>query len=233
MLKFKNRVRLHQSDNQKKNILLLLGIGTFCLNLLALVLMVFNSSMLQQLSRQLTPQILVELMDGRAITADSEANLERQAKTIRRFVGETITFMLTTSSQQPPTIIWEVSSELLADEFKSKFPKEFLNLSPDNSSGKANREMEKILVIQTVSQPTQIAPGKWKVEIFANQLIFSNSDNLAKSIPFNKQILVRAVDQPVISLMDNPLPWHLVAYRLGEARLQIYNICGIEDKNCF
>lgn len=233
MLKLNNRMRLRQSDNRKKNILLLLVVGTFCLNLLALLLMVFNSSMLQQLSHQLTPQVLVELRNGRAINADPEMNQERQSATIRRFVGETLNFLLTTSPQQPPSTIWQVGFELLSNEFKSKFEKQFINLKPDNLSPRDNRQRENILVIQTISQPTPIAQGKWKVEIFANQLIFSNSDNLGKSIPFNKQVLIKAVDQPVISPPDNPTPWHLTAYRLGEARLQIYNICGIEDKKCF
>ncbi|ACK71577.1 conserved hypothetical protein [Gloeothece citriformis PCC 7424] len=233
MLKFKNRVRLSQPDHQKKNILLLLGIGTFCFNLFALLLIVFNSSMVQQLSRQLTPQVLVELLDGRAITADSEPNLQRQPQTIRRFVGETLTFMLTTSSEQPPATIWEVSSDLLMTDFQNQFYQEFFTKNLDKSLRSNNQEPERIFVIQTISQPVEIAPGKWKVEIFANQLIFSNSNNLGKSIPFNQQILVRAVEKPAISRPDNPVSWHLVAYRLGEARLQIYKICGLEDKKCF
>lgn len=68
--------------------------------------------------------------------------------------------------------------------------------------------------------------------MFANQLIFNGSDNLGKSIPFNKQIVVRAIDEPVISLPSAPQPWHLAAFRLGEARLEIYNICDIKDTNC-
>ncbi|MBC1256624.1 hypothetical protein GNE54_14460, partial [Trichormus variabilis V5] len=95
-----------------------------------------------------------------------------------------------------------------------------------------NRGDDHVLVIQKISQPKLVKERQWKVEIFANQLIFNGSDNLGKSIPFNKQIVVRAIDEPSISLPSQPQPWHLAAFRLGESRLEIYNICDIEDTNC-
>ena len=88
------------------------------------------------------------------------------------------------------------------------------------------------MVIQKVSPPQPLGAGKWKVEIFANQLMFTNYDRLGQTTPFNKQILVRVREQPEISLPKSPVSWNLAAYRLGEARLEIYNVCDIEDKSC-
>ena len=68
--------------------------------------------------------------------------------------------------------------------------------------------------------------------MFANQLVFSGYDRLGKSTSFNKQILVRAIDEPATSLPNAALPLQFAAYRLGEARLEIYNVCDIKDKNC-
>jgi hypothetical protein len=219
-------------EKQKKNILLLFAVGTFGLNLSSLLLLFFHGAMLQKLSQQLTPQSLVELVDGRAITADPETNSERQPETIRRFVGETMTLMLTSSPKQPPKKVWEISSALLAAQFKPKFQAEIMKLNQANQVGSGKRSTESVLVIERISQPTTIGTGEWKVEMLANQLIFSSSDLLGKSIPFNKQILVRAIPKQATSLPDNPLPWHLATYRLGEARLEIYNICAIKEKNC-
>ncbi len=225
-------MQLLKPDNKKQSFLPLFAVGTFGLNLLALLVLLFHGSMLQQLGRQLTPQSLVQLTDGRVITADPTQNLERQPQTIRRFVGETMTLMLTWSQQQPPEIVWEISSDLLTSNLKQKYQPEILNPNTVNQFG-GNRRTESVFVIQNISQPTKIEDGKWRLEIIGNQLIFSDSDRLGKSIPFNKQILVQATDTQASSLPDAaPIPLHLAAYRLGEARLEIYNICDIQDKNC-
>ena len=225
-------MKLFQSENQKKNILFLFALGTFGLNFIILLLLFFHGTMLQQLSQQLAPQSLIELADGRVILADPETNLERQPETIRRFVGETMTLMLTFSSRQPQNEILAISSALLMDRFKPKFQTEMMKLNQKNQIASNNRSTESVLIIERISQPIKIGVGEWKVEIRANQLIFSGSDLLGKSIPFNRQILVRAIANNPISLPDNPLPWHLATFRLGEARLEIYNMCDLQQKNC-
>ncbi|MEH2380399.1 MAG: hypothetical protein V7K27_25375 [Nostoc sp.] len=225
-------MQLLKPENRKNSPLPLLVVGTFGLHLFTLLLLIFNGSMLQQLSRQLTPQSLVQLVDGRTITVDPQPNLGRQPEAIRRFVGETMSLMLTWSQQQPPTQVWEITSQLVADDFKQKLKSQLTNLSPDSQFENVNRGAENVLVIQKISQPTEIDNGKWKVDIVANQLVFSSYDKLGKSVPFNKQILVRAIDQPATSLPNAALPLHFAAYRLGEARLEIYNICEIQDQNC-
>ena len=225
-------MKLFQSDNQKKNILFLFALGTFGLNFIILLLLFFHETMLQQLSQQLAPQSLIELADGRVILADPETNLERQPETIRRFVGETMTLMLTFSSRQPQNEILAISSALLMDRFKPKFQTEMMKLNQKNQIASNNRSTESVLIIERISQPIKIGVGEWKVEIRANQLIFSGSDLLGKSIPFNRQILVRAIANNPLALPDNPLPWHLATFRLGEARLEIYNMCDLQQKNC-
>jgi hypothetical protein len=225
-------MKLFQSENQKKNILFLFALGTFGLNFVILLLLFFHETMLQQLSQQLAPQSLIELSDGRVISADPETNLERQPETIRRFVGETMTLMLTFSSKQPQNEILAISSALLMDRFKPKFQTKMMKFNKKNQITSNNRSTESVLIIERISQPIKIGVGEWKVEIRANQLIFSGSDLLGNSIPFNRQILVRAIANNPLSLPDNPLPWHLATFRLGEARLEIYNMCDIQQKNC-
>ncbi|MEH2307927.1 hypothetical protein [Nostoc sp.] len=225
-------MQLLKPENKRNSPLPLLAVGTFGLHVLTLLLLIFHGSMLQQLSRQLTPQSLVQLVDGRTITVDAQPNLERQPEAIRRFVGETMSLMLNWSQQQPPTQVWEITSQLVAEDFKQKLKSEITNLNPDSQFENVSRGTENVLVIQKISQPTEISKGNWKVEMFANQLIFSGYDRLGKSVSFNKQILVRAIDEPATSLPNAPLPTHFAAYRLGEARLEIYNVCEIQDKNC-
>ncbi|PMB07682.1 hypothetical protein CI592_08965, partial [Fischerella thermalis CCMEE 5328] len=112
---------LKQENKKKSSILPLFAVVTFGLNIFTLLILMFHGSMLQQLGKQLTPRSLVQLADGRAITVDPTQNLERYPETIRRFVGETMTLMLTWSQEQPPETIWEISSELLTNDVKQKF----------------------------------------------------------------------------------------------------------------
>lgn len=212
------------TDKNNNNIVPLFAVGTFSLHLLTLLLLMFHGAMLQQVKRKSVPQTLVQLADGRVITADAKSNLERNQETIRRFVGETMTLMFTWSTKLSSTVVWDLTSELLRNDFKRKFARQFNNFELESPE-------ENVLVIQRISQPEVISEGKWKVEIFANRLIFSRGDNLGRSIPFNRQILIEAVDE-VNSLPSLPTPLNLALYRLGEARMVIYNICDIEDENC-
>ena len=186
-------MQLVKPENKKTSILPLLAVGTFGLHLFSLLLLLFHSSMLQALKKQLTPQTLVQLVDGQAITVDTQKTDERHPETIRRFVGETMTLMLTWSQQQPPLTVWQISSQLLASNLKPKFQAEISNLNPTGQLANINRQTEYVLVVKKISQPTKIADGKWKIEMLANQLNFSGSNNLGTSTAFNKQILVRAI----------------------------------------
>ncbi len=224
-------MQILKPENKKNSILPLFAVATFGLNLIGLLLIIFHGSMLQNLEKELTPQSLVQLVDGRAITVDPKPNLERDPEIIRRFVGETMSFLLTWSQKQTPKTIWDSSSGIIADDLKEKFKSEFMNLDSANQEN-INKIGETVLVIVRISQPTKISDGKWKLQITANQVIFNNSDNLGKSVAFNKQILVQSINQQATVMPNAPLPLHREAYRLGEARLQIYNICDINVKDC-
>ncbi|MBE9210319.1 hypothetical protein IQ244_28225 [Nostoc sp. LEGE 06077] len=225
-------MQILKTENKKSNILPLFAVATFGLNVFALLLLMFHGSMLQALKQQLTPQSLVQLIDGQAITVDPQPSVERYPEAIRRFVGETMSLMLTWSEQQPPQTAWDISSQMISNNIKQKLLLELTNLKSGAQFQTINKGSEYVFVIDSISQPTKITEGTWKLEMYAHQLSFSNYDKLGESNSFNKQILVRVVDEAVTSLPDKPLSWHLAAYRLGEARLEIYNICDIKDKNC-
>lgn len=224
-------MRLINTRTNSSNLLPLFAATTFGLHLLTLLVLSFHGSILQQLNRQAAPQ-LVQLVDGRVITVEPKDSLERNPETIRRFVGETMNLMFTWSQKQPPETVWQFSSELLSENFRYKFEKKITQANPDNPFYNNIQGTQTILVVKRISLPEPIKPGKWKVEIVAHRLIFRNSDNQGKSVNFNQKIFVQAVDAPKISLPNAPTPFHLATYRLGEAGLEIYNICKLDDKNC-
>lgn len=224
-------MQILKSENKKTSILPLFAVGTLALNVLTLLVLLFHWSILQRLNRQTTLQSLVQLVDGQAITVDPQDNLARYPETIRRFVGESMTLMLTWSQQQPPATVWQVSSPLIEDSAKSKLQSYFAKLNPNNQ-GNNIRGADHILVIQKISQPSKIAEGKWKVEMLANQLVFNGSDRLGRSIPVNKQIFVQAIDEEISALPNQPIPLQLAAFNLAETKLRIYRICELTDKAC-
>ncbi len=225
-------MQYREPENQRKNILLLFGLGTLGLNTLVLLLLFFNQTFLQQLSLALTPQSLIELTDGRAITADPQANLEREPATISRFVGESLTLMLTSSPRLRSIQALATTSPLLSVNLKEKFTERILKQQRALRLRLGDRNIETVLVIERISQPIKIEAGQWKVQVLAHQLLFSQSDLLGKSLPFNQLIGVRATNKNQISLSDKPRSLDLATYRQGEARLEIFDICAIEEKNC-
>jgi hypothetical protein len=225
-------MQLLKSENKKTNILPMFAIGTLGVNVLTLLVLMFHGSMLQRLNQQIALPSLIQLIDGQVITANPQENQERYQQTIRHFVGETMTLMLTWSQQQPPNMVWDISSQLVTDDFQPKLQTKINNLNSEKRIASSYQATEQILAIQRISQPEQIAEGKWKVEMMANILVFHNSDRLGESIPVNQQIFVQATDESVTSLPQSPTPLHVAAYRLGAARLQIYKVCDLKDKSC-
>ena len=226
-------MRLSHQKIKKNNIFLpAFAILTFGFHVLGLIVLMFHGSMLNQLKRQFIPQSLVQLADGRTITVDSQKNWERHPETIRRFVAETMSFMFTHSEKQPPELAWKIGSRLMSRDLQLKLPEKLSSLSPDQRFLNGERITESVLIIQKISQPKELAEGKWQVGMEAYQLIFTASNKLGEPKAFSKKILVRSVDKPVISLPNNPLPWHLTTFKLGESRLEIHNICDIKAKTC-
>lgn len=222
---------LFNQNNKKTNILPLFVVATFGLHLFTILLLMFHSSLLKRLSGNL-PQSLVQLVDGRAITVDSQENLERNPETIRRFVGETMTMMFTWSDKQPPQTVWQATSELLTGDIRRKVEAEIAQGIPKNVLVNPVGA-ESILLIRSISQPEKIGNGQWQVDIAANRLIFAGYNNKnGEKIPFNKKIFVRALDTQAITIPNAQNPIASAIYSLNEARLEISNICDIQDKTC-
>lgn len=223
---------LFNQHNKKTNILPVFVIATFGLHVLTILLLMFHDSLLKRLSGNL-PQSLVQLVDGRTITVDSQENLERNPETIRRFVGETMTMMFTWSEKQPPQAVWQATSELLTGNIRRKVETEIAQGIPKNVLVNAVGNAESLLLIRSISQPEKIADGQWQVEIAANRLIFASYNNrIGEAIPFNKKIFIRALDTQAITIPNAQNPLDSAIYRLNEARLEISNICDIKDKSC-
>ncbi len=224
-------MQLLNPKKSTRNILPIFVVATFSVHFISFLVLMFHWSMLQKFTNQQV-QGFVQLVDGRAIAVGSQEYLERHPQTIVRMVGETLTLMFTASDKQPALAVWQTTSQLLSDNLQQKLQPEITQANPANNRNNTNTNIESLLLLQSISKPEKIAEGKWQIDVIANRLVFTATNRSGEKIPFNKRILVRAIDNPNIVLPVAPTPLNLAVHQLGEAKLEIYNICDIKDKNC-
>ncbi|MEM7553906.1 MAG: hypothetical protein AAF378_07365 [Cyanobacteria bacterium P01_A01_bin.84] len=225
-------MRSLKTQNINTNIIPLFVVATFGLHLLTFLILMFHSKMLQQVKKKSLPETLVQLADGRAIAVDAQKNFQRNPRTIQRFVGETMTLMFTSSDKLPTKVVWQISSQLLSEKYQQTLKSQNKSLYLENELKKISKGKESVFIINNISPPVEISPGKWKVQISARRLIFRNYDKLGSPITFNKQILVRSLEKTSVPVPKFPTPLSLAVHRLGYAKLEIYNICEIQNKDC-
>ena len=222
--------QLFEKRTTSSNILPLFALATFSLNLVTLFLLMFHGSLLSQLKRQAPPR-LVQLDDGSAIAVERKEYDERTPNTIRRFVGESMTLMLTWSEKMPPESIWIESQALVSEDFRENFPKKIEESTLSDAFSSNLRNTQTVLIVKRIDQPKEIKDGKWQVDILANFLLVGSSDKLGKAVPFNKRIIVQVVEPPKEPLEVNSSV-NRASYRLRAAGLEIAQICELDEKDC-
>lgn len=125
-----------------------------------------------------------------------------------------------------------IYSGLVTDDFVAKLQAGINHLTTGKQLDNPNKSTRHILVIQIIFQPTEVAPGKWKVEMFANQLIFSSYEGIGETILINKEFFLQATDESVASSPNELISSQLTAFRINETKLKMYRICALEDNEC-
>ncbi|MBG1269776.1 hypothetical protein [Nostoc sp. WHI] len=191
---------------------------------------------------------LVELSDGESIRVIPIGSLERSPQAITRFVGQTMTGLLSwnalpkatndynpdptkqlkldtgisTSKAKITTSAW-ASGFALSEDFRAPFLEEIGNLTPPDVF---NGSTQSILKVSLLSQPTPIKDGRWKVDMVAEVVVFQGSNLVGKPIPFNKTVFVRAIDTAAIPRFSSDV--QETATRERKAGLEIYKIQDLD-----
>lgn len=201
-------------------------------------------------ARQKVPT-LVETADGSSIQVQPIGKDERSPAAIQQFVGATLIRMFdwrgtllpgdgqtTHTPQQDPgvavgenlkitTASWQAGFAF-SDGFRQPFLKQISQLTPASIFNQRPGEgSQALLVVRHIGEPKQLSnPGRWKVPVVANLLVFQNGDNLGKAIPFNKDVFVRSIDTPPLPKHSSPLS--IVIYNARKSQLEIY---AMQDLN--
>jgi hypothetical protein len=224
------------------------AVGSVVISLILLVM--FNG-----VANRPTPT-LVQLADGTGIKTKATGNKERTPEVVERFVGDSLMALMNWSGTMPgstttrnqkgeivapakdpgipvqtskgqlkvATASWQASFTL-SEDFRQEFLASLGEMMPQTVfEGKT----ETILSFQEVSQPEVVGDGKWKVNVVANLIVFSAERSQGSSIPFNKEVFVRAIDSPP-PLKDNS-PIAQTVYGIRSSGLEITAIRDLQKQ---
>ncbi len=231
----------------KTDLLPIFVLASLGLSILSLGWQAANTLAINRESRKPAPT-LVQLVDGRAIQVSPMGEQERTPEAVKHFVSQTLYLLFNWSGTLPPanpqeeripkpdpgvkvtsrqqggvgtlitTSSWQASFAL-SETYRNEFLEILAGLTPREVFA---RSLEAVLIIRHISEPEQIEPGKWKVNVVADRILFDRSNNQGKPIAFNREIFVQAVPQPISPLKDKASPLEQTVYETRQAGLEIH-----------
>lgn len=248
---------LLQKRKPTTNVLTVFAIATFSLHLLVLLLFILQGLNIRQLSLRKPPNF-VQMIDGQPIGAVDD--LARDPEAIRQFISKTMTSMFNWSGTLPAQTIAEaakpqpdpgiqvrtpqgssqrvttsswVASFAISEDFRKGFLSAIAQMTPPEVfSNNPSQVISAELVIQRIYPPEQIAPGKWRVGMVADLIQTKQDDDRKTVTPFNKDLLVRAVDYFPYPLANTSTNIQKAIYSNRADKLEIYeirNLCLVEE----
>jgi hypothetical protein len=204
------KAKFHSSAIMPLFVLVTLG-----LHLLLILMMVYSGLQTTRLANRPLP-VAVQMEGGRIIGQTPMPPEFRTPEVIQTVVKDwviaTLNWRLKTeqgatdpgvaiaNGRKVPSVVWKASFLLSEqDNFRSKFLQLLAQLIPYSIfTGQATTAVE----LNSLSAPQSISPGRWKVDLVSNVLIFDTPGAAGRSLfTFNKRIFLRAVPS-----LTNPLP---------------------------
>ncbi|MDZ7958709.1 MAG: hypothetical protein RMY34_12655 [Aulosira sp. DedQUE10] len=249
-------VRLLENKQRTGSILTTFAIATFGLHLLVLLFLIFQGLNIQKLSVRKQPNF-VQMIDGKPVTTNDD--LARDPEAIRQFVSKTMISIFNWSGTLPPQNIEEISKPQLdrgiliktpsggsekvstsswiasfgfSEDFRKGFLSQIADMTPPEVF--ANNPKQIIsgkLVIKRIYPPKQIAPGKWEVGMVADLIQNKQAEDKKLIVPFNKDLLVRAVDYFDYPQAEKMTDMQKAIYSIRADKLEIYemrNLCLLD-----
>ena len=254
-------VRLLEKKQQKRTVSLLkiLAIATLSLHVLSLALLILQGFTIRQLYLR-KPPTFVQLINGQKVGFIED--LERDPEVIRQFISKIMILMFNWSGKLPPQTIQDVSqpkpdggipiktaqgsskkvstsswmaSFALSEDFRPGFLRQIADMTPPEVfSNVPHQAMSAQLIIERIYRPQKIAPGKWRVGMVANLIHTKTNTNRKIITPFNKDLLIRAVDYFAYPQPESATDLQKAIYNIRADRLEIYEIrdlCLLDEYN--
>ena len=222
---FKRPPKLHFLQRQKQaerfnnnDILGILAFATMAINVLVLLVQLLLFRGYNRLAAKPAPS-LVQLTSGESIQVIAVGSKDRTPDVILNFTKDTLSLLLTWTGTLPSPDAEEAATDpgvtisgtssskstrittsayqagfALSEDFRRELLLELGEIMPSGIF--SNGAAQVVFVPLEISQPTQIEPGKWRLSLVANLMVFDQQSVLGEPIPFNKEIFVQAVEPP-------------------------------------
>jgi len=227
------------------NLLPMFVLATLGIQGIVFLILVANTFGINRLAQKPPPE-MVQMVDGRSNLMQPINHLDRTPEVVRRFVKDGLALMFTWNgklsakpSDDAPsptparamidpgvtvgsrgkvtTGSWQASFTL-SEDFRAKFLATVATLTPNEVfSGNA----QSVLSFESISEPKQISPHTWQVDVVANLMIFDGNHPEGLAIPFNKSVFVNAIEPTTDPLDTQTTPIQQAVYRMKQSGLQI------------
>ncbi len=246
-----SRITRLQTAKGSKNIVAMFALTSIGLSALTLMLQVVVMTNVINIARKPAPS-LVQLSDGQAIKVQAVGNQDRSPEVVQHFVTDSLIMLMSWTNEIPGasddkkvpdagalvkikngdrriTSPAFQASFTFGEELRAELVKILAEMTPD---GVFKGEIKTTLKFQHVTLPTPVdknQSGKWKINVVATLLQYQQGRADIVKIPFNKEIVVQAIDTPQLpksGKFSNEL--ESLVYSIRQAGLEIVSMKDIE-----
>lgn len=199
---------------------------------------------------------LVQLENGRSIAVEPLDKYDRTPKVIVEFVRESLSQLFTwnvTSKvddngmtrtvvsddgveiegdspkerlrQRVTTRTWKASFSI-AEDFRTQMLAEIAALTPDETF---NGTAQSVLNIDSIATPVEIEPGLWEVNVVATLLVFDSRHPEGLAVPFNKKMVIAAVEPSQDPLPEETTSIQKAVYQTRASGLVIQEMYELQE----
>jgi len=248
-----------KEQKAQRDFLALLNLAAIAINSIALLFLLMLLLLYLKLSNRPVPS-LVQLANGQAITTKALGDQERSPVVIQRFVTDSLILLMSWQQKIPSADIAPDGSPVFLDDpgievkgqdsagrqqegrittrafqasfaFSEEFRQDLIKLlalmtPPDVFTG----QVQTALIFQAVTEPEQLKAGEWKISVVGNLVQSNLKLGTTTRIPFNKEILLRAIDTPPLPAEGKfASPFESVVYAVRQAGIEIYQMKDIGE----
>jgi hypothetical protein len=219
---------------EAKNWLALCFVILTSINFFTLILHLFIASRMNSLASLRTTQ--VQLINGQTYYVSERDQRFRYPSVIQNFIKTWAELTFNWDSKLPGTN--ETDSGIKVNSKRVPTSTYFASLLMEPEFGKASLDkiadlvpstvfsgqVRSTIIISFLSEPREIRPGEWEIDMIATRLIVDRSLGKDERIPFNRTFRIKAVEIQTATLGEQASAFEQKVYEIRSAGLEINKI---------
>jgi hypothetical protein len=243
-----------QEAKAQRDFIALLNLGSLAIQGCGLFVLLLLFVSFWRLSSRPVPT-LVQMADGTAISVKEMGNRDRSPELVQRFTTDSLILLMSWQQKLPSADVAPDGTPILVDDpgikvetdnrrqnhvtsrafqasfaFSETFRADLLKMIASMTSPKVfTGQVQTALVFDAVTEPEPIKEGEWRVSVVGRLVQSDLEAEITNTIPFNKEVLLRAVDTPPLPADSKfASPFESAVYAVRQAGLEIYSMKDIE-----